>query len=104
MTHSARLPALEDLVVTDDRRSLGPDNMVREDRRLGESVGAGECPPTYRIWENARALVITAKDARLPFAKRATDDAASRGCGGRARLDGRIVAHRRGVAARRIEG
>jgi len=79
MNPSPQLPAFGDLAVLDDRRQLDPEAMVEADRTLGESVGLGLSPPTYRIWENARALVVTAKDARLPNAAGAAEDSAERG-------------------------
>jgi lipoate-protein ligase A len=53
--------------------------MVLEDARLGTAIGALDVPPTYRIWENDRALVVSRRDARLSRAREAAADAGSRG-------------------------
>lgn len=62
---------LGDLEVHDDRTSRTPGDNVAVDARLGADVGAGRRAPLYRLWENGRALVVTAREHRLPGFRRA---------------------------------
>jgi octanoyl-[GcvH]:protein N-octanoyltransferase len=39
---------------------------VELDIRLAREVARGEAGPTYRIWRNPRALIVTARERRLP--------------------------------------
>jgi lipoate-protein ligase A len=73
------LHALHGLDVFDDRRLLPPREMVAQDRELGAEVGLGSRPPTYRVWENGQALVVTAREQRLPRFAEATKASVSEG-------------------------
>ncbi len=53
---------------------LGPaEERVRADVDLGEAVAEGSAPPTLRIWEDGRALVVTRQETRLPRFERAAE-------------------------------
>lgn len=69
--------AFPDLVVLDDRTPRTPAGNVAREAELADQVGRGARPPTYRLWENGRALVVTAREQRLPsFAAAAAESAA----------------------------
>ena len=59
-------PVLADLSVFDDGTPLSPHAGVEADSVIGREVGQGGRPPSLRIWENPRALVVTARESRLP--------------------------------------
>jgi lipoate-protein ligase A len=52
---------------------------VERDFGWAREIGAGSRAPTYRIWENERTLVITAREARLPGAEAAAKAAGAEG-------------------------
>lgn len=67
MAHRPELgTALRDLRPLDDRAPMDPAAAVARDFEWARAVGEGRRAPTYRIWENRRSLVITAREARLP--------------------------------------
>ncbi|MFQ5959042.1 MAG: biotin/lipoate A/B protein ligase family protein, partial [Alphaproteobacteria bacterium] len=50
----------------DDREGGGPEARLARDGALGEAVARGASPPTLRLWENPRALVVSRRERRLP--------------------------------------
>jgi lipoate-protein ligase A len=71
--------ALRGLQVLDDRTPLAVAAAVERDFGWASEVGRGRRAPTYRIWENGRALVITPREARLPAAEAAAGAARAEG-------------------------
>jgi lipoate-protein ligase A len=63
---SALRPVLTDLAVLDDGTPRSSAAGVEADSVIGGEVGLGIRPPSLRIWENPRALVVTARESRLP--------------------------------------
>lgn len=57
--------ALADLMVLDDRKARSVSENVALEAQLGVDVGKGRRPPLFRVWENGRALVVTARETRL---------------------------------------
>jgi len=50
----------------DDRGGGTPEARLARDAALGEAVARGESPPTLRLWENRRALVVGPGERQLP--------------------------------------
>ena len=90
--------ALHDLVVLDEADAVSVEEAVGRDADLGRAVGEGRRPPTYRVWENGRSLVVTAREERLPHFERATGAAFEEGWPVVTRESGgTVVPHARGI-------
>lgn len=50
----------------DDRADDDPASQLAREAALGEAVARGDSPPTFRLWRNQRALVVSRRERRLP--------------------------------------